>query len=105
LERVPADGEESDKREGAAQLPVMVALILFVEAPLDLQADIDTATELHRHSIRLSQLNSQQRLEMVHQLAQALALYYEGGIRPEEVARLALAAGQVGALIGIAANE
>lgn len=56
------------------------------------------ARENHRYSIRLSKINAQQRVDIVNQLTQGLNIYYKGGIKPEEVAEIALLASQVGSL-------
>ena len=81
-----------------------VGLLLFVEEPQDLAAEAEADAELHRHSIRLSQINAQQSMDLIHQVTLGLQTFYKGGITPDEVAGLVLAASEVGALTFIGAR-
>jgi hypothetical protein len=91
----------AEVRSSTARLIAALGLLLFQEREMYEQAVLDLARERHRHSIRLSALNAGQRSEVVHQLAQGLAIYYEGGVKPEEIAQLMLLAGQVGGIFFI----
>ncbi len=93
--------EDLDKNKSNGKSPELVAslgILLFYERQLFDDARWLLVRESHRHSIRISRINVQQRTILVHQLAQGLEIYYQGGIKPEEVANIALLAGQVGAL-------
>ncbi len=93
--------EDLDKNKSNGKSPELVAglgILLFYERQLFDDARWLLARESHRHSIRISKINAQQRASLVNQLAQGLEIYYQGGIKPEEVANIALLAGQVGAL-------
>lgn len=92
------DADDPARGKAAVQLVESLGVLLFVEQPQDLASEIELATELHRHSIRLSQINAQQRLDVVNQIAQSLQIYYSGGVDPSEVAQMILLAAQVGAL-------
>ena len=88
--------------------PVLVATLgILVQHEYQALRDalVILARELHKHSILLSKLNAQQRAGLVHQLSQGLNIYYQGGIKPEEMAELLLLAGQVGALSIIGAKQ
>lgn len=86
-----------EAREDLMMVLHEVAVILFVENPRDLQTQINAAREIHRHSIRLSRIHAQERLDLVHQIIEGLAIYEAGGIKPSEVAQLFLLASQVAA--------
>ena len=58
----------------------------------------EMASEQHLHSIRLSRINAGQRADIVNQLAQGLEIYYQGGVKPEEIAQLLLLATQAGGI-------
>jgi hypothetical protein len=104
-----------DKTRPAAERPAAMlvgprlvaglGILLFHEAPFlrDTRLELDRAR--HRHSIRLSAVNAQQRVELVHQLGEGLEIYHRGGIKPEAVAELILMAAQVGALGFIGAQQ
>jgi hypothetical protein len=68
-------------------------------------AEMSLGRELHRHSILLSRINARQRSLLVAQLAEGLQVYFEGGIKPEELAQLILMGGQVGALTAIGVQQ
>lgn len=91
----PADCETDDMGVEVMKMVAQVGVILFSEDQRDQQALLDLATERHRHSIRLSQINSQQRLNLVGQIAEGLRIYYQGGLAPAQAAQLILAASQV----------
>ncbi len=82
-----------------------VGVLLFHERAVFDAARLDVARAGHRHSVRLSQISAQQRLDLVHQLSQGLEIYYRGGVKPETVAQLLLAAAQVGALTFIGVQQ
>jgi hypothetical protein len=88
----------------AAELVGAIAILGFQERPIYEDARLDLAREQHRYSIRLSAINAGQRTQIVHQLAQGLAIYYAGGVKPEEVAQLLLLAAQVGGIFFIGAQ-
>lgn len=77
------------------------AAILFVEQYRDEQVALALATEQHRHSINLSEINLRQNMDLVHQITEALQIYYKGGIKPEELAEIIILSSQVAALIYI----
>jgi hypothetical protein len=89
----------------APRLVAALGVVLFHEGPFLSDAELDVKRTLHRHSIRLSAINAQQRADLVHQLSQGLEIYHQGGIKPETVAQLLLMAGQVGALGFIGAQQ
>lgn len=72
-----------------------VGILLFVEEPADRKVALDLAKERHLHSIQLSRINSQERLDLVGQVAEALRIYYQGGLTPAEAAQAILLASQV----------
>lgn len=90
-------GIAENERQGieAMKLVGSLGLVLLVESGLDQQALIDLDRQTHLHSIRLSQINAQERLELVHQVAQALEVYYQGGLTPAQVAQAILLGSQV----------
>ena len=94
--------QPADKRPavvlGAPRLVAGLGIVLFHEAPFLADARLELERVRHRHSIRLSAVNAQQRVELVHQLSEGLEIYHRGGIKPETVAELILMAAQVGAL-------
>jgi len=90
-------GDDSDAQspgETATKLVARLGLILFVEGPLNRKAATGLAAETHLHSIRLSRINSQQRLDLVSQVVEGLKIYYQGGLEPAQVAQLILLASQ-----------
>ena len=89
----------------APRLVAALGILLFHEGPFLSDARLDVERALHRHSIRLSALNAQQRVDLVHQLAEGLDIYHRGGIKPEKVAELIMMAAQVGALGFIGAQQ
>ncbi len=93
--------EDLEKNQSSGKSPELVAalgIFLFSERQMFEDAELELAQERHRYSIKISKINAQQRADLVHQLAQGLSIYYKGGIKPEEVANIALLASQVGAL-------
>ena len=99
------DDEPRIRQEAVAALPSNLAIILFVERPLDMKAEISMSSELHRHSIYLSQINVRQRETLILQLTESLHLYHKGGIKPEEVARLLFSAIQATGIVAIATTN
>ncbi len=86
------------ERDGIAALKDAVAslgILLFVEEPKDRAVAIELARERHLRSIRLSRINSQQRITLFRQVAEALQIYYTGGISPGELAQTVLFAAHV----------
>jgi hypothetical protein len=91
-----------------ARGPALVAafgILGFVERPFLDNAVNQLYLEANRHSLRLSKINAQQRADLLRDLASSIEIYEQGGIKPEEVARLALYASQVGALFYIGAQQ
>jgi hypothetical protein len=88
----------------APGLVAALGILAFHERAVFDLAELELARAAHRHSIRLSRVNAQQRIDLVHQLSAGLEIYYRGGIKPETVAELILFAGQVGALYTIGAQ-
>ncbi len=104
---VVADVTREDVKISPATSPRLVAslgVFLFYEREYFERVSLDLAREQHRHSVRLSKTNAQERAQLVNQLAQGLEVYYQGGIKPEVLAQLLLMAGQVGALSFIGAQ-
>lgn len=89
----------------APRLVAALGILLFHEGPFLSDARLEVERALHRHSIRLSALNAQQRVDLVHQLTEGLEIYHRGGIKPEKVAELIMMAAQVGALGFIGAQQ
>ncbi len=79
----------------ASRMVPQLALLLFVEEPADAQAELEIATLRHQHALRLSQINADERLALVEQVAQAMQIYYQGGLSPSEVSEAILLASQV----------
>ena len=75
-----------------------LALILFVEQYGDEQAALALATEQHLHSINFSEINLKHNVDLVHQITEGLQIYYQGGIKPEELAEIIILSSQVAAL-------
>ncbi len=99
--------EQMGKKE-EADGPVLVATLgIFLQHEERALSDalLSLGRELHKHSIIVSAINGQQRASLVHQLSQGLRVYYQGGVKPEEVAQLVMLAGQVGALTFIGAAQ
>jgi len=94
--------------EGDATSPEFiggVAVLLFHERPVFEAARLDAARAKHRHSIRLSKVAAEQRVDLVHQLSEGLEIYYQGGLKPETLAQLLLSAARVGALTFIGVQQ
>lgn len=85
-------------------LAELLVLMQFVELPLDEDLLIELGQLDHKHSLQVSSINARARLDLVRQTANALQIYYSGGITPEELAELVLLASQVMALGVIGAN-
>jgi hypothetical protein len=104
LESCLARGSVKAHGQKAVELVQNLALILFVEQDQDYQASLDVATEQHRHSINLSKINLAEQMHLVHQTTEALQIYYQGGVKPEQVAELIIMSSQVAALFYIGAR-
>jgi len=102
---VAADIAKSQADATSPQFIGAVGVLLFHERAVFTVAQLDVAREAHRHSVRLSKIAAQQRLDLVHQLSEGLEIYYRGGIKPETIAQLLLAAAQVGALTFIGVQQ
>lgn len=100
-----AADRSAEMRESAMAAIGALGVLVLVETPIALRTAVAADTARHRHSIRLSAVNADQRLGLIVQLAQGLEIYHKGGIKPEEVAQLVLMAGQVGALAFIGAGQ
>jgi hypothetical protein len=101
---LPAD-RRADTVPTAPRLVAALGILLFHEGPFLSEARLDVERALHRHSIRLSALNAQQRVDLVHQLTEGLEIYHRGGIKPEKIAELIMMAARVGALGFIGAQQ
>jgi hypothetical protein len=89
------DPASTQGMEAIRDLVSPIGILLFVEEPKYRQAALDLAKEGHLRSIRLSQINAQERLDLAHQVSQALQIYYQGGVTPAEAAQAILMASQV----------
>ena len=101
LEASLASGAVIEIGRISVDLVQSLALILFVEQYRDERAALALATEQHLHSINLSEINLKQNIDLVHQITEALQIYYQGGIKPEELAELIILSSQVAALFFI----
>ena len=72
-----------------------LGVILFDEHTFDAQQAVAAAAELHLHSVRLSRINSRQRIDLVGQVTEALRIYYQGGVTPQQAAQMVLMAANV----------
>ena len=72
-----------------------LGVILFDEHTFDLQQAVAAAAEEHLHSVRLSRINSRQRIDLVGQVTEALRIYYQGGVTPQQAAQMVLMAANV----------
>lgn len=88
----------------AVGLVERLMLLQFSEIPRDENLLIELERTRHREALRVSSTNARQHLSLVQQVTDALQIYYAGGIKPEDMASLALAATQVGALVFIGDN-
>jgi hypothetical protein len=104
-EYVAANVKRLGEHATGPQLVAGLAILAFVERPFLDGAVNQLYVERTRHTIRLSKVNAQQRADLMRDLAASLEIYEQGGIKPEEVARLALFASQVGALFYIGATN
>jgi hypothetical protein len=102
---VAADLAARGKASAAPLAVAALGILLFPEQQYLDEVRLDLAREAHRHSIRLSKVNALERAQLVNQLAQGLEVYYQGGVKPEELAQLLLMAGQVAALGFIGAQQ
>jgi len=101
-----ADDIAANKEKAKSpELVGALGILLFHERRLFADAELNVARERHLYSIRLSRVNAQQRAGLVHQLSASLEIYYQGGVKPETVAQLILAAAQVGALTFIGVQQ
>ena len=98
LEASLASGAVIEIGRISVDLVQSLALILFVEQYRDERAALALATEQHLHSINLSEINLKQNIDLVHQITEALQIYYQGGIKPEELAELIILSSQAAAL-------
>ena len=93
--------EDNKKAQYIGKSPELIAsfaILVYYEGEYFKNAQLLLDREDHRYSIRLSKINAQQRADIVNQLTQGLDIYYKGGIKPEDVAEIALLASQVGSL-------
>lgn len=88
--------ENLDKARSASEFVGSLGILLFHERQMFEDTRLELAREQHRHSILFSRTNAGQRADLVHQLVQGLAIYYQGGVKPQEVTQLLLLATQVG---------
>jgi vacuolar-type H+-ATPase subunit E/Vma4 len=102
---VAADIAAHKQGAKSPELVGALGILLFHERRLFADAELNLARERHLYSIRLSRVNAQQRAGLVHQLSASLEIYYQGGVKPETVAQLILAAAQVGALTFIGVQQ
>lgn len=102
---VAVDLADDESKHRSPEFVASLGILLFHEMTFLERLDLQVARESHRHSILLSKINAQQRADLVHQLAQSLKIYYQGGVKPEQVAELGLLAAQVGALVFIGAGQ
>jgi hypothetical protein len=102
---VAADIAAHKSQAKSPELVGALGILLFHERRLFDDVRLNLAHERQLYSIRLSRVNAQERASMVHQLSEGLEIYYQGGVKPETVAQLILAAAQVGALTFIGAQQ
>ena len=81
-----------------------LGVILFAEQAFDAQQAVAAAAELHLHSVRVSRINSRQRIDLVGQVTEALRIYYQGGVTPQQAAQMVLMAANVLATGAIASQ-
>jgi hypothetical protein len=96
-----SDEKSAPIPQSTAEFIGAISILLFHEREKYELALLDLAREKHRHSVRLSAHNAGQRAQLVHQLTQGLKIYYEGGVKPEEIAQLMLLAAQSGGIFYI----
>jgi len=98
---------QANPRQGieAARVAVAVALLLFAEPEADQAFLMQIAEERHRHSIRTSEINTQERILLVHQTAEALRIYYQSGLSPSQIARAFLLGSNILAAGALAAKN
>lgn len=94
----PNDKQIIAQAKLATRLVGAVGILVFYERFLVDDTIREMASEQHLHSIRLSRINAGQRADIVNQLAQGLEIYYQGGVKPEEIAQLLLLATQAGGI-------
>jgi len=104
-EYVAAEIKANGLKAKSPELVGALGIILFYERRLFDDTLLNLAREQHLHSIRLSRINAQQRAALVNQLSTGLEVYYRGGIKPETLAQLILAAAQVGAITFVGARQ
>lgn len=104
-EYVAADIKANGPKAKSPELVGALGIILFYERRLFDDALLNLAREQHLHSIRLSRINAQQRAALISQLSAGLEVYYRGGIKPDTLAQLILAAAQVGAITFVGARQ
>jgi hypothetical protein len=97
--------EQIDFARSTAELVGGLGVLLFHEHRMFEDALDELYLEQHLHSIMLSRISAAQRGDLVHQLTQGLAIYYEGGVKSEEVAELLLLATQVGGIFFIGSQQ
>jgi hypothetical protein len=94
----PNDRQTVAQAKLATRLVGAVGVLVFYERFLVDNTINEMASEQHLHSIRLSRINAGQRADLVNQLAQGLEIYYQGSVKPEEMAQLLLLATQAGGI-------
>jgi hypothetical protein len=94
-----------DRAEDAVKFVAGLGLLVLVEQPADQNSLDAMAAEMHLHSIRISQIYSAERMELVSETTDAVRIYHSGGITPEEITHVILEAAQVGALFDIASSH
>lgn len=104
-EYVAAEIKANGLKAKSPELVGALGIILFYERRLFDDTLLNLAREQHLHSIRLSRINAQQRAALVNQLSAGLEVYYRGGIKPETLAQLILAAAQVGSITFVGARQ
>ena len=90
--------EEEDQERWDIETGIFIAslgVILFDERTFDAQQAVAAGAELHLHSVRLSRINSRQRIDLVGQVTEALRIYYQGGVTPQQAAQMVLMAANV----------
>jgi hypothetical protein len=58
--------------------------------PRELDILLDLGIEMHRHSVRMEEIDARERLDLVHSITSGAQIYYAGGIKPSEVYQLML---------------
>ena len=98
-----AQADEAERNAAVRHLGY-AGLIIFQALPETGSLLLDMTKEIHRHSIAISAINAHYRLDLARQLSQTLRIYFEGGIKPGEIAELALLATSAATTTAIAAD-